>query len=77
MVSWLPAEDHQISQTEAMNAPLTAFPGTSVSPRVTVDIWSDIACPTRADHVWGSPIVVLFRVTMSRSDRTHVPGVMC
>ena len=45
MVSWLPAEDHQISQTEAMNAPLTALPGTSVSPRVTVDIWSDIACP--------------------------------
>ena len=45
MVSWLPAEDHQISQTEAMNAPLIALPGTSVSPRVTVDIWSDIACP--------------------------------
>ena len=45
MVSWLPAKLPRSSQTEAMTAPLTALPATPVLPRVTADIWSDIACP--------------------------------
>ena len=45
IVSWLPAQLPRSSQTEAMTAPLTALPGPTVSPRITADIWSDIACP--------------------------------
>ncbi len=46
-------------------------------PEQGISVWSDIACPTFSDHVWVSPIVVQFRTTMSRSDRTRVPGVNC
>ena len=45
IVSWLPANLPRSSQTEAMTAPLTALPAAPVLPRVTADIWSDIACP--------------------------------
>lgn len=46
-------------------------------PDQGISLWSDVACPTHSDHVWVSPIIVQFRITMSRSDRTHVAGGRC
>lgn len=46
-------------------------------PDQGISFWSDIICPTHNDHVWIKPIAIQFRQTMSRSDRTRVPGVAC
>jgi hypothetical protein len=46
-------------------------------PNQGISLWSDVLCPARSDHIWVSPIVVQFRVTMRRSDRTHMPGTGC
>ena len=46
-------------------------------PTQGISVWSDILCPTVSDHVWTKPIAIQFRLTMSRSDRTQVPGVAC
>ena len=68
------------------NSSYTAMGGTGLRgevymawfyPDQGLSVWSNILCPTQADHVWVSPIVVQFRVTMSRSDRTRVPGDGC
>ncbi len=46
-------------------------------PDQGISFWSDIICPTHNDHLWIKPIAIQFRLTMSRSDRTHVAGVEC
>lgn len=46
-------------------------------PEQGISFWSDIICPTYNDHLWIKPIAIQFRLTMNRSDRTHVPSIGC
>lgn len=46
-------------------------------PDQGISIWSNMNCPTYNDHLWMRPIIVQFRKSVSRSERSNVQGARC